>query len=87
MEVGAGAGAGAGRWLASSCSQQEGQAEDMAGCRGSTRSCVASASARVSANGLSLPSSTSITQAELDFVADTVVRLVAAHRLAASSAA
>jgi perosamine synthetase len=40
-------------------------------------------SARVSANGLSLPSSTSITQAELDFVADTVVRLVAAHRLVA----
>jgi perosamine synthetase len=44
-------------------------------------------SARISANGLSLPSSTSITQAELDFVADTVVRLVAAHRLAAPAAA
>jgi perosamine synthetase len=44
-------------------------------------------SARISANGLSLPSSTSISQAELDFVADTVVRLVAAHRLAAPKSA
>jgi len=39
-------------------------------------------SAHVSANGLSLPPSTSITQAELDFVADTVARLVASHRSA-----
>ena len=37
-------------------------------------------SARVSANGLSLPSSTSISDAELDFVAATIERLIAARR-------
>jgi perosamine synthetase len=43
--------------------------------------------ARISAEGLSLPSSTSISDDELAFVADTVARLVAACRLAKASAA
>jgi perosamine synthetase len=44
-------------------------------------------SARLSAGGLSLPSSTSITDAELDYVAGTVERILGARRLAASRAA
>ncbi len=44
-------------------------------------------SARLSENGLSLPSSTSITEGELDYVASTVERIVAARRLARANAA
>ncbi len=43
-------------------------------------------SARLSAGGLSLPSSTSITDAELDYVAGTLERIVRARRLARSTA-
>jgi perosamine synthetase len=42
---------------------------------------------RLSANGLSLPSSTAITEAELDYVAATVERLVTARRLVQAHAA
>ncbi|MBI1245744.1 MAG: aminotransferase class I/II-fold pyridoxal phosphate-dependent enzyme [Alphaproteobacteria bacterium] len=42
-------------------------------------------SAHLSANGLSLPSSTSITEAELEYVAGTIERIVGARRLARSN--